>query len=144
MVTYQARPLTDAVIAALTAEGLTVGDGEKPATAAGWAGAPGMSVFREYVVVHPIGAAEIDGSNDDPDDDVWPIYQLSSFGAHRAQCEAIADKARVALLDADLVIPGRAVARMRIEFLGGSIRFDSPQPPIYMNADRFTAYTTPT
>lgn len=144
MVTYAARPLTDAIVALLTAAALRVGDGEKPATGAGWAGTPGESVFHGYVVVHPITGGDIGGSLDDPDGDVWPTYQVSAYGATRAQCELAADTARAAMLAATITVPGRTVSRLRLDLLGGAMRFDQPPPPLWQNSDRFTAYTTPT
>lgn len=140
--TYRARPVTEAIIAALTAAGLVVGDGEKPELG-GWTGTPGESDFNGYVVVHPIGATEIDGTLDNPSDDVWPLHQLSSYGAVRAQCEQIADTARTVMLTVPIVVVGRHVGRYQIDFLGVAVRVDDVQPPIYMAPDRYTAYTTP-
>lgn len=140
--TYRARPVTEAIIAALTAAGLVVGDGEKPELG-GWTGTPGESDFNGYVVVHPIGATEIDGTLDNPSDDVWPLHQLTSYGAVRGQCEQIADTARNIILTAPIVIAGRSAGRYMIDFLGIAVRVDDVQPPIFQAPDRYVAFTTP-
>jgi hypothetical protein len=140
---YRGRAVTDAIITVLTNAGLRVGDGEKPANS-GWAGTAGQSTFRAYVVVHPVGAFDIDGTLDGPSDDVWPLMQITSFGAVRAQCEETADDAREALLATPAaVVGGRSVARWRIDLVGVVTRTDDVQPPIYMAPDRYTVFTTP-
>lgn len=123
--------------------GLRVGDGEKPADS-GWAGVPGSSKFRGYCVVHPAGAFEIDGTLDEPSDDVWPLVQVTAFGATRQQCEEIADDARAAVLAGSFAVAGRALGRWRIDLVGVVMRTDDVQPPIFMAPDRYTVYTTPT
>lgn len=140
--TYRARPVTEAIIAALTAGGLLVGDGEKP-DLGGWTGTPGESDFNGYAVVHPTGATDIDGSLDEPSGDVWPLHQITSYGAVRAQCEQIADTARNVMLTAPIIAAGRHIGRYMIDFLGTAVRVDDVQPPIYMAPDRYVAFTTP-
>lgn len=143
MSSYRGRAVTESIIAALDTAGLNVGDGEKPA-GAGWQGAPGESNFKGYVVVHPVGGFDIDGTLDQPSDDVWPMHQLSAFGATRAQCEEVADDAREAMLTIPLTVSGRTLGRYRIDLVGVVTRTDDVQPPIYMSPDRYTVYTTPT
>lgn len=143
MSSYRGRPVTEAIITTLTAAGLRVGDGEKPANS-GWAGDPATSPFRAYVVVHPVGAFNIDGSSDQPVDDVWPLHQVTAYGATRAACEQVADNARAAMLAGPMAITGRAEARWLIDLVGVVTRVDEVQPAIYMAPDRYTAYTTPT
>jgi hypothetical protein len=139
---YRGRAITEAIIAVLTAAGLRVGDGVKPA-GAGWQGTAGQSDFRGYVVVHPVGGFEIDGTLDQPSDDVWPLHQLTSYGANRAQCEEVADDAREAMMTIPLTVTGRSLGRTRIDLVGVVTRTDDVQPPIYMAPDRYTVYTTP-
>lgn len=140
---YRGRAVTDAIISVLSTAGLRVGDGEKPASS-GWAGAAGQSTFRAYVVVHPMGGFDIDGTLDTPSDDVWPLVQVTSYGANRGQCEETADDAREAMLASPAaVVTGRAIARWRIDLVGVVTRTDDVQPPIYMAPDRYTVFTTP-
>lgn len=142
MSSYRGRPVTEAIITALATAGLNVGDGEKPA-GAGWQGTPGQSVFKGYVVVHPVGGFEIDGTLDQPSDDVWPMHQLTSYGAKRAQCEEVADDAREAMLTIPLTVSGRSLGRYRIDLVGVVTRTDDVQPPIFMAPDRYAVFTTP-
>lgn len=139
---YRGRAVTEAIIAALTAAGLIVGDGKKPA-GGGWAGVAGQSNFNGYVVVHPVGATDIDGTIDDPSDDVWPIHQITAYGANRAQCEEVADDARAAMLAASLIAVGRNIGRYQIDMVGIVTRTDDVQPPIFMSPDRYIAFTSP-
>jgi hypothetical protein len=142
---YRGRSVTEAIIAVLSAPyaGLTVGDGEKPA-AGGWAGAAGESSFRGYVVVHPIGVYEIGGTLADPSADVWPLHQITAYGAKRAQCEEIADDAREVMLNAALIVAGRRVSLVQPDGIGLVTRLDEVQPPIFMAPDRYMVCTTPT
>lgn len=142
MVTYRGRAVTEAIIATLTAAGLHVGDGDKPA-GAGWAGVAGQSSFVSYVVVHPVGAFDVDGPLDEPSADVWPLHQITAYGANRRQCEELADDARAAMLDTPVVVDGRSTGPWLVDLVGMVVRTDDVQPPIYMEADRYRAYTTP-
>ena len=138
---HKGRVVTDAIVAALTAAGLRVGDGIEPA-GAGWTGPAGQSTFNGYVVVHPLPGGDVDGTIAAAYADAAPLYQLSAYGASRAHSEAIADQAREALLPAVLTITGRAVAQVRLDMLGGSARVDGVQPPIWQAADRYEIQTT--
>lgn len=139
---HNGRLVTDAIIANLVAASMRVGDGEKP-VAGGWTGAPGQSAFAGYVVVHPLPGGITDGSLDEPDADGYPIYQMSTFGATRAQCEAIADAVRDVMLDEPLVLASRKVMQVRIDMLGGARRDDAIQPPEWHGVDRYRIVTTP-
>ena len=139
---YRGRAVTEAVITVLTAAGLSVGDGERP-SGGGWQGTAGQSDFHGYVVVHPVGAFDIDGTIDQGSDDVWPLVQVTSYGAVRAQCEEIADDAREAMLTMPFTVSGRSLGRWRIDLVGVVARVDTEQPPIYMAPDRYTTYSTP-
>lgn len=140
--TYAASPLTDAIVALLTGAGIPTGDGAQP-DGTGWASIMGASSFAGYVVVHAIPGGPLDGPIGAPEDDASPIYQVSAYGATRSQCDQIADHARAVMLASSVAVTGRRVARMRLDFLGGATRFDEPQPPVWQNADRFQAITTP-
>lgn len=142
---YRAHPFTDAIVALLAATGYAVGDGEKPRTNAGWVGDPMESDFHGYLVVHPIGAYDIDGTIDNPSDDVWPLHQVTAYGATRAQCEEVADSARAMMLGNPLTVSGRHVGKCRLDLQGTVMRVDDvpAQGPLYMEPDRYTAFSTP-
>lgn len=140
---YRGRYVTEAILTVLADAGLTAGDGEKPSTG-GWHDTPGQSDFHAYVVVHPVGSGSTDGTLDEPSEDVWPIHQLTAYGANRAQCEELADDIRAVILGTSISIEGRRIGRWTIELQGVVTRVDTVQPPIWMSPDRYTAYTTPT
>lgn len=139
---YRSRAVTDAIITMLTVAGLVVGDGEKP-DGGGWQGVDAQSNFIPYVVVHPIGAYEIDGPIGDTAADVWPLHQLTSYGATRSQCELAADRAREAMLTGALAVTGRRVLMVQPDLLGIVSRDDDVQPPIFSAPDRYEICTTP-
>jgi hypothetical protein len=141
---YQASPTTDAVIAALETAGLLVGDGEKP-VGGGWEDAPRESDFVPYVVVYSLLGGTTDGTIADPDDDAWPVFQLTSVGGTRGQAEWIGDVARSVMLSGSLVkvIGTRRCLRVLIDVLGGAQRDDSEQPAIFYVPERYRLSTTP-
>ena len=143
MVTHSGRLLTNAIIENLQAEGLTVGDGERPATGAGWTGAAGQSDYQGYLVVHPLSGGRTDGPIGALDEDAFPLYQLTAWGATRAQCENIADLSRSVMLEVPIVVEGRYVAHVRIDMLGGARRNDQVQPPEWQGVERYRVTTTP-
>lgn len=140
--TYRNRPVTEAIITALSDAALLVGDGEKPDTG-GWTATPSQSPFVPYVVVHPLGAYEIDGTIGDSFADVWPLHQITAYGATRAQCEETADNVRHIMLTSALVIADRKVCIVEPDLLGIVSRVDDVQPPLYMAPDRYMVCTTP-
>lgn len=141
---HSGRLVTDAVIAVLEDAGLVVGDAEKPKTdPCGWAGAPGKSNFVPYVVVYPLAGGTIDGTLDGPHEDAWPLYQLTSVGATRAQAEWTADVARDALLANTLAVTGRRITHVQIDELAGARRDDLDQPPVWYSPDRYSIATVP-
>lgn len=140
MSVHRGRKVTDAVIAALDAAGLTVGDGQKP-DSAGWNAA--RTRFEPYVVVHGLPGGTTDGPLDDADADAEPLYQITAHGASRAQAEWCADEARTVMLAAAFTISGRTVAQVSIDMLGGCRRVDDLQPPQWQAVDRYRVLTVP-
>lgn len=137
------RLVTNSIVANLREADLVTGDGEKPATGAGWSGTPGLSTYLGYVVVHPLSGGITDGPLDGADDDAFPIYQLSTYGATREQCENISDLCRTVMLGTPIVVAGRSVAQVRIDMLGGSRRVDDVQPAEWQGVERYRVVTTP-
>jgi hypothetical protein len=140
---HQTRPVTAAIIAALRAEGLAVGNAEQP-PGSGWQNTPGTSTHVAYVVVYPLAGGSLDGSLADGQEDAEALYQLTCVGASAEQAEWVADAARASLLGASLTVPGRSVPLIIIDTLGGSVRDDNTQPPVWWIADRYSVRTTPT
>jgi len=142
-VTHLARTLTTAVIATLEDAGITVGDGEQPA-GSGWQAGPDNSAFVGYAVVHPVGGGDSYGPIDGPDQDFEPVYQISAYGATRAQAELIGDLARTAMVNTPIIVTDRRVVLVSIELLGGCRRDDQVLPPVWQAVDRFRVLTVPT
>lgn len=124
-----ARLHTDAVIAALEAVGLTVGD----ATAAG--------LTPPYAVVYKIEGGEFAGSLQDPFEDADLVYQVTSVGRTREQAEWVADKAMV-LLDG-VTVNGRSIALVSPDGGPGVRRDDDVSPPLFYATPRFRLKSTP-
>lgn len=142
MSVHQSRPLTAAVVALLEAADLIVAAGHQPA-AGGWQATPANSTFKPYVVVWPL-SGDLDGSIAVGHEDAQVIYQLSCVGASIEQAEWTADTARTALLTGPLALTGRSAPLVTIEELGGAMRDDKTQPPVWWIADRYSILTTPT
>lgn len=123
------RDHTDAVIAALEATGLTVGDAD----------ANGLTA--PYAVVYQIPGGRMYGSLDAPFDDAELVYQVTCVGTTREQAEWVTDKA-MALLNG-FSVTGRSVALVMPEGGPGIRRDDDVQPPMYYSTPRFTIKTTP-
>lgn len=139
------RILTDAIIVALEATGVPIGDGVEP-VGAGWQGTPGQSDFVGYVVVHPISGGIADGSIDQPQADGRYVYQLSCHAASRRQCQALIDLTQPIMLDFDreaLADDGWSVMTIDIDMLGGATRMDAVQPPQWWGFPRYRFRMTP-
>ena len=139
----QTRDVTDAIVALLEGESLSVGDGKKPPDA-GWQGDPGTSSFVPYVNVHPLSGGVTDGTITDPDDDADSLYQLTCVGGTREQAEWISDKARTAMLQPQaLSVPGRTINRVGVDMLGGVRQDNSVEPVVFMGIDHFRVQSVP-
>ncbi len=132
---HKGRELTDQVITALTTAGLTVGDAVAPTSISAGAG---------YVVVYPLLGGDTDGTIGNPNDDASIVYQLTSVGADRRQCEWVADKARETILAAAPTLTNRKVTYIDVDMLGGVQRDDDVQPPTFYCPERYRIRTTPT
>jgi hypothetical protein len=146
---HTAGPLTDAIIAALSADGLVVGDGIKPLPAnagetpiAGFTDGPD-STFIPYVVVHSMAGGRADGTVGSPNADAWPMYTTISHGATRSQCEQVADRVRAVLLAATFTVAGRQVQHITVDWYPGAARDDEIQPPIWFASERYRLFSTP-
>lgn len=124
------REHTDAVIAALEAADLSVGDAEAP------------DAQPPYVVVYAIPGGRAFGSLAEPHEDAELVYQITCVGKTREQAEWLADKAMV-LLDG-LTVDGRSIAFVTLDSLPGVQRQTEPTPAVFLSTPRFRVYSTPT
>lgn len=131
------RAHTDAVIAALEAAGLVVGDAEAPTDVDP----------REdpYVVVYPIAGRESfgtsrSGSLEEPFEDAELVYQVTCAGGSRKEVEWLADKVEV-LLDG-VTVAGRRI-HVVPEMNPGVTRTSNETPPIFEATPRYRLMSTP-
>lgn len=142
------EPVTQAVIDALTAQGLRVGDGEEP-DGVGWQGPPGASAFLSYVVVFPLPGGTRFGTLDDHEADATLLYQATCVGAARQACERVLDRCSAAMtregLNAHLA--GRRITLVRHDFGSAQVRRDDEPEPgaprLWYATPRWRLWTTP-
>lgn len=136
MSAIQFRAHTDAVIAALVAGGLLVGDGTAPQDG----GRQEDGSFVQYVVVYRIPGGSRSGNLDDPYGDAEFIYQVTCVGSSRRQAEWLADKAEVLL--AGVTVTGRQIS-VAPHGNPGEAREDDVTPSIFYMTPRYRLRTTP-
>jgi hypothetical protein len=138
---YRGADVTAAIVHAIDLEGLDVGAGEKPA-GAGWQGAPEVSNFVPYVVVHPTPGGVFDGTIGVPFDDGQPDYVISAFGATQQQCQVVADVVWQLLTSRPLEVSGRVVQLAMPDVEGGVVKDTDLSPPVWYSPTRWRIYTT--
>lgn len=137
----------------LTGTELPVGDSEAPEVTedqpakAGWSDQPGAegSTFVPYTVLIPQTATTSSGPFDDPQDGWQLPYSLTTFGGSRAQCEALANRARKSLrgLTKQLVELDDGSYRIQqvwFAALGGIVRVDGTSPSTFGEVDTVTIW----
>ena len=125
-----ARTQTDAVIAALRAAQLSVGDGS------------GVGLTAPYVVVYA-DLGVLDGPMGDRFADLDQTVFVHGCGTTVEQAQWAADKARVTLLTGSLALDGRAVLYVDHVTSQPVQRDDDISPSVYFTVDQFTVSTTP-
>lgn len=130
MTVASGRVQTAAVIAALEAAGLTVGDG----TGAGLTG--------KYAVVYAdLGVP--DGPMGDPYADLDQTVFVHGCGSTAEQAQWVADKARTALLGSPITVADRAVLYVDHNSSQPVARDDAISPAVFYAVDQYTVATTP-
>ncbi len=130
---YSSRLLTDAIVAWLQGDGVTVGDGEKPAAA----GFP-------YAVVYAFFTTRPTGSIVGEDSDAEAVYRIHSVGSTRQQCQWLADKVNARMRAAALTVAGLKVMRLSDDGRQPGEREDNVQPPIWQARDQYRVFLTTT
>lgn len=140
MTQIEQNPHALAVVAALEAAGLAVGDGVAPRVGAG----SSDPFVAPCVVVYMIPGGMIDGPLGDPDADGDGRFQLTSVGRLASEARWYADKALAAVsAPGAVVVPGRSIQRVRpMGTWGGVERDDSvPIPPLFYVTAVFGLFT---
>lgn len=130
------RPVTDAVIALIEADGRTVVDNH----AEDW-----DAVGLPYVVVQGFPGRHgdpDDGSLGDPFASGYYTYGIRSVGRDRVAAEYLADRVRSLLLDQSLTVTGTTVDLIQPDTLGTANADDSVKPAVHVVADVFRIWTT--
>lgn len=132
--------LTTHIMAALDAlDAISVGDGIAPQEG-GWdQGQPNVGEFKPYVVVAQLTATPRLNQGLTVNESMWDIrYQLRYHGATRSQTDWEANECRQAVhsLVRTTFSTGR-VDNLMWQALGGPIRNDSVDPPIWRVEDNF-------
>jgi|GEM_PF-2148234 len=137
-------PLSTAVIDALEAAGLLVGDGRVP-EGAGWQGSPGQSTYVGYVLLADISGGQWRGTIGDRFADLTAVHQGQCVGATAGHARAVTDTARAALAGMrNTVTDGRKVDSVRFDFgTENTLRDDDVQPPVWYCPLRVRLLWTP-
>lgn len=117
----------------------------------GWDGQPGKpgSSFRPYVIVTPMQSSASSGAIRGVQNDWHFPYSISSFGATRVQAEWLNDYLRDWLYDNT---PRKTfdaeegyfytVQGVKIDMIGGIVRSDTIEPPIFGQTDVYSIWIT--
>jgi hypothetical protein len=128
-----------AIIAALEASSLTVGDGVAPRT-----GHP-PQIVAPCVVVHMVPGGDIDGTLGDPEGWADARFQLTAVGRVAAEARRSADLADAALEANGVTVPGRVIRRLRPVEPWGRVQIDHDvTPPLFYATRTYGLFTFPT
>lgn len=134
------RLYANAVVEALRAAGLAVGDGEAKHQVGGVL----VAVTVPYVVVYPTGGGQLSGTIEAPDDDATMVFQTTCVGESREQADGIRDACRAALLDQTVTVAGRRTMRVNLDLDIGVRRDDATgAPALFYGIDRYRLFDTP-
>lgn len=139
MSTYDPRTHTNAIIAAIKALGVTVGDGGGDQD-----GPLQKDLTAPYAVVYTLPAT-LDGSMavDDLDGDAWPTVQVTFVGQGREQAQWLQAKVRDGLLGSVLVVDGRTCGPIRLHAERTPGRDTTVTPYIWWAIDQYRYLSSP-
>lgn len=135
------RAHTDAVVAALTDADVLVGRGGPP-VAGGWAGEPGASAFRGYVVLYP-SPGMTDGDLADPHEYLDYAFQATCVAATQEGAEAVTDALKTALVGRILTVTGRYAYPVYMTLSRPAERDDDVSPPVHYTVTLLAFRTGP-
>lgn len=140
--------LTDYLLAAIRAEGITTGDGVAP-DSGGWDDDPNLptSNYVPYLVLNPMAVADPTGPLGDSSVDFRVPYSLAASGISRKQVEVYADKGREVLSGMErsvvtLAGGGWKIQQVRANSIGGVVRTDNTEPSEFTQTDVLTVYVS--
>lgn len=119
-----------AIIAALEADSLTVGDGKGRET--------NGAVTAPQIIVHMIPGGTIDGTAQDPDDWADARFLLTAVGRTAAEARWYADKGAAALAGNPVTVAGRTIRRVRPTEPWSKVEQDNDlTPPLFYATRQF-------
>ena len=121
----------------LTAGGLTVEIGQKPAT---------VATGAAWSVVYPIAGGTVSGTLENPNEDAVPDIQVTSVSYNAEQTLGQVDRVRALLLAATpaVLADGRSVIFVEPSFADASLARDNDvTPPTFYCRNRFSFRTAP-
>jgi len=140
------RELTDHLLTVLQGTNKPVGDAVSPA-GGGWDGPPNEngSNFVPYSVLFPGASTVSNGPFCDTQADWQVVYQVSSFGVSRSQCEWMGDLARASIVATQrtLIQLGSdqfRVLQARETLIGPVARMDVVEPSYFGQTDSVTLW----
>lgn len=138
MSTYDPRTHTDAIIEAIKALGVTVGDGGGDQD-----GPVQKDLTLPYAVVYTLGSGGFDGPMDHLDDDAWPTYQVTFCGQSREQAQWLQAKVRDGLVGTRLVVEGSKCGPIRMHAERTPGRDTTVTPYVWWAIDQYRYSSTP-
>lgn len=140
MSTYDPRTHTDAVIAAIQALGVTVGDGGGDAD-----GPMHKDLTLPYAVVYALPSGAFEGSMDTKSLDAYasPTVQVTFCGEGRSQAQWLQKKVRDALVGSRLAVDGRHCDPIRLHTELAPGRDTTVTPYIWWAIDQYRYSSTP-
>lgn len=129
---------TEAILIALRTSTIEIGDGVAPRETDKTEKDP------PYAVLYSLPGGDFDGPLSDTQVDVSLIYQITSVGETRQQCQVIQDILRSKMQKETLSIPNRSVRDVRLlNPNSGLMRDDDLPNPLFYGYDRYEVDTTP-
>lgn len=117
-------PFTAALLDGLGELGFPVGDGEPPKG----------PLDLPYLILYPIPGGSVSGPAwADASRDATFVYQVTSVGDSREQCEKLADRVRPRMLAGGFTMPGAVVGSSWLDSSGGV----DQEGALFSAADRF-------
>jgi hypothetical protein len=139
MSTYSPLDHTNAIIAAIEALGVTVGDGGGDQD-----GSVQTDLTPPYAVVYALGSTFAGSmATDDLDSDAWPTTQVTFVGVGREQVQWLQNKVRVGLVGQRLTVANRALGIVRLHMELPAGRDTTVTPYLWWAVDQYRCYSTP-
>lgn len=144
--TLQLEPLTEILLTQLGTTGFPVGDGMMPPNA-WWKGQPNLntSSAEPFTVLSSLAVGRSSGSFADSQSDWQVPYAVEAYGVSRAQCQWMADKARLVLgaLQHQMLALGEDsyyVQQVRLDAITPVSLHPVTDPPIWFGQDGISVW----